>query len=183
MDIKALLKTKTFWAAIGGAVTICGCAASGVVVDGHQITWMEAIQTSFAAIVAVFLRDGIQKSGPNPPAAMLLVCILGASTMTGCVGKRYGATLFPRPAISVDTSKYAAQMALVPDEDPDAVAIETTYRSKTSELPDVSFSLDRPSTDTIKCLTRAKLSKNATPVEPPGSVATGTAIKTYQREK
>lgn len=48
-----ILKSKTFWAAIGGVVTAIGSAVVGI------ITPVEAAQVVWAAFLAIFVRDGM----------------------------------------------------------------------------------------------------------------------------
>lgn len=161
--LKAVLKTKTFWTAIGGIVTVAGCAATGVMVDGHVVNWADVAKTAWAAMIAIFIRNGVEKNGPIPPATMIMVCILGMGTFSGCSTKgKVRVGLFPTPNATLTTDKAEAQISMETDSDPDALAAKLTYRSKTTQTPDIGMTLDRPSTDTLVCRVRGKLT-NATP--------------------
>lgn len=54
-----LLRSKTFWTAVAGIITATGAYFTG------EITLATAIQSVFAALVVIFLREGVRKSGPN----------------------------------------------------------------------------------------------------------------------
>ena len=49
-------KQKTTWTAIAGFVTAIGGALSG------DISWTTAVGAAFAAAIAIFARQGIEKS-------------------------------------------------------------------------------------------------------------------------
>jgi hypothetical protein len=52
-------KSKTNWTCIIAAVTAVGAYLSG------EITLVVAVQTIFASLVGIFLRQGVEKSGPQ----------------------------------------------------------------------------------------------------------------------
>jgi hypothetical protein len=58
MDFKKMLRSKTFWASATAIIGAAGGYATG------QIAPDVALQTAFGGLIAIFLRDGIQKSGP-----------------------------------------------------------------------------------------------------------------------
>ena len=55
MNIKGLIKTKTFWTAVSGVVAAIGGMITGTIDIGMTI------QTIFGALVAICLRDGMVK--------------------------------------------------------------------------------------------------------------------------
>jgi len=55
MDIKTLVKTKTFWSGISGIVVAVAGVMTGTMDPGT------AIQTVIGSVMAVCLRDGIAK--------------------------------------------------------------------------------------------------------------------------
>jgi hypothetical protein len=56
MNIKTLVKTKTFWTGVSGLVVAAGGVATGTMDPGT------AIQTAIGSLIAIFLRDGVAKS-------------------------------------------------------------------------------------------------------------------------
>ena len=58
MDFKSMLQSKTFWASVTAIIGAAGGYFTG------QLPADIAIQTVMGGIIAIFLRDGIQKSGP-----------------------------------------------------------------------------------------------------------------------
>ena len=54
-----LLKSKTFWTAVAGIITAVGAYSTG------EIDLATAVQGVFAALIVIFLREGVRKSGPN----------------------------------------------------------------------------------------------------------------------
>ena len=57
--MNALLKSKTFWTAVVGTITAVGAYFTG------DLAFAEMIQAVFAALVIIFLRQGVAKSGPE----------------------------------------------------------------------------------------------------------------------
>lgn len=70
--MKPLYKSKTFWTAVGGAVTAVGAYMTG------DLTGAQAVAAVLAAATAIFLRDGVNSAARA--AAMLLVCV----SLVGC---------------------------------------------------------------------------------------------------
>jgi CDP-diglyceride synthetase len=52
MNLTELLKSKTFWTAIGGIITTVGAAMTGT------MTWSQAIMPILTALIGIFLKDG-----------------------------------------------------------------------------------------------------------------------------
>ena len=52
MNIAELLKSKTFWSAIGGIIATVGAAMTGT------MTWSQAIMPILTAMIGIFLKDG-----------------------------------------------------------------------------------------------------------------------------
>ena len=59
MDFSKLIKSKTFWAGAAGLLTAGGGYATG------DIDSTTALQVGFTALISIFLRQGIEKSGPK----------------------------------------------------------------------------------------------------------------------
>ena len=53
MNIGELIKTKTFWAALGGLATTVGAVATG------EMGWTQALGPAVMSILGIFLRDGL----------------------------------------------------------------------------------------------------------------------------
>lgn len=53
MDLKTLLRSKTFWTGIGGVVTSAGAYATG------DITAYAAIMGALGSLAAIFIRDAV----------------------------------------------------------------------------------------------------------------------------
>lgn len=54
-----IFKSKTFWTAVIGAITAIGAYLTG------SIDAAQAVEAVFGALVVIFLRQGVAKSGPN----------------------------------------------------------------------------------------------------------------------
>lgn len=55
MNVKTMIKTKTFWGGISGIVAAVAGVMTGTMDPGT------AVQTAIGSLLAVFLRDGIAK--------------------------------------------------------------------------------------------------------------------------
>ncbi|MCP4116476.1 MAG: hypothetical protein GY737_13910 [Desulfobacteraceae bacterium] len=55
MDLKSLVKTKTFWTGVSGVIAAVGGAVTGAMDPGT------AIQTGIGSLLAIFLREGVAK--------------------------------------------------------------------------------------------------------------------------
>ena len=83
---------------------------------------------------------------------LAIVAALAAVILAGCSWPDRGtsAGLFPAPYVAVNKDAYAASVYVLPDAtDPNAFAIQTRYRSKTGDLPDIAFSVEKPSPDVV----------------------------------
>lgn len=54
--ISRIGKTKTFWTAIAAICTAVGMGFAG------EVSWGEVIQTGGLALMALFVRDGVEKA-------------------------------------------------------------------------------------------------------------------------
>lgn len=53
MDLKTLVRSKTFWTGIGGVVTSLGALATG------EITPYAAIMGALGSLAAIFIKDAV----------------------------------------------------------------------------------------------------------------------------
>ena len=105
------------------------------------------------------------KGAPAPPVTILVAVVAASALLAGCSMPRNGtsAGLFPAPFVSVDREKSATTVRLLPDaSDPDAFAVEATHRRKDGALPDMAFSVVKPTPDTVVGTARFRVT-TATP--------------------
>lgn len=57
INMKNLVKTKTFWAGMAGLVAAVGGAVTG------DVSTAQAVQTGIVSLMGIFLRDGMLKAG------------------------------------------------------------------------------------------------------------------------
>ena len=87
--------------------------------------------------------------------ALAAVVLAGSASSGGTT-----AGLFPSPFVSVNKPDYSASVTVMPDAtDPNLIAVQTRYQSKTGDLPDIAFEVVKPSPDTVVGTARIRLNK------------------------
>ena len=86
---------------------------------------------------------------------------IAALILAGCASSGgTSAGLFPSPYVAVNKPDYSASVTVIPDAaDPNLIAVQTRYQSKTGDLPDIAFSVEKPSPDTVVGTARVRLNK------------------------
>lgn len=85
---------------------------------------------------------------------------MAAVILAGCASSG-GTTagLFPSPFVSVNKDAYSASVTVMPDAtDPNVIAVQTRYQSKTGDLPDIAFEVVKPSPDVVVGTAKIRLS-------------------------
>lgn len=90
----------------------------------------------------------------------LAAIALAAVVLAGCASSGgTSAGLFPSPFVAVNKADYSASVTVMPDADPNVIAVQTRYQSKTGDLPDIAFSVEKPSPDVVVGTARVRLNK------------------------
>ena len=91
---------------------------------------------------------------------LAIVAALAAVVLAGCASSGgTSAGLFPSPFVAVNKAGYSASVTVMPDADPNVIAVQTRYQSKTGDLPGIAFEVAKPSPDTVVGTARVRLNK------------------------
>ena len=91
---------------------------------------------------------------------LAIVAALAAVVLAGCASSGgTSAGLFPSPFVAVNKDAYSASVTVMPDADPNVIAVQTRYQSKTGDLPDIAFEVVKPSPDVVVGTARVRLNR------------------------
>lgn len=96
-----------------------------------------------------------------------VLAALAALLLSGCASSGgTSAGLFPSPYVAVNKADYSASVTVMPDAaDPNLIAVQTRYESKTGELPDMAFHVEKPSPNVVVGTAHVRINRLTTPVQ------------------